>query len=83
MCLNGSNPRKVSTIMGDYVHNYGGIYLPSEKIVFSSTAPMIGVPCVGGSAHVTNMYRLETKQNISEAGEGKCLRESSRFPPSA
>ena len=54
--IDGSNARKVSTITGDYVHNYGGIYLPNEKIVFSSTAPMIGVPCIGGSQSVPNLY---------------------------
>ena len=56
--IDGSNPRKVSTIMGDYVHNYGGVYLPSEKIVFSSTAPLIGVPCIGGSQSVPNLYLM-------------------------
>ncbi len=56
--VDGSNPRTVSTIVGDYVHNYGGIYLPSDKIVFSSTAPMIGVPCIGGSRTVPNLYLM-------------------------
>ncbi|MDP7290049.1 MAG: formylglycine-generating enzyme family protein, partial [Phycisphaerae bacterium] len=28
--------------------------------VFESTAPFIGVPCVKGSSHVTNLYLLET-----------------------
>jgi len=56
--IDGSNPRQVSTIGGEYVHNYGGVYLPSEKIVFSSTAPMIGVPCIGGSQSVPNLYLM-------------------------
>ena len=56
--IDGSNPRRVSTIMGDHVHNYGGVYLPSDKIVFSSTAPMIGVPCIGGSQSVPNLYLM-------------------------
>jgi len=56
--IDGSDPHTVSTIMGDYVHNYGGIYLPNEKIVFSSTAPMIGVPCIGGSQSVPNLYLM-------------------------
>ncbi len=54
--IDGSNLRKVSTIVGEYVNNYGGIYLPNDKIVFSSTAPMIGVPCIGGSRTVPNLY---------------------------
>ncbi|MCP4453483.1 MAG: SUMF1/EgtB/PvdO family nonheme iron enzyme [Planctomycetes bacterium] len=56
--IDGATPRRVSTIMGDYVHNYGGIYLPNEKIVFSSTAPMIGVPCIGGGQSVPNLYLM-------------------------
>jgi formylglycine-generating enzyme required for sulfatase activity len=54
--VDGSNPRQVSSIIGEHVHNYGGIYLPNEKIVFSSTAPMIGVPCIGGGQSVPNLY---------------------------
>jgi formylglycine-generating enzyme required for sulfatase activity len=56
--VDGSNPRTVSTITGEYVHNYGGIYLPDDKIVFSSTAPMIGVPCISGSRTVPNLYLM-------------------------
>ena len=56
--VDGSNPRQVSAILGEHVHNYGGIYLPNEKIVFSSTAPMIGVPCIGGSESVPNLYLM-------------------------
>jgi formylglycine-generating enzyme required for sulfatase activity len=54
--IDGSNVRQVSSIGGEYVHNYGGIYLPNEKIIFSSTAPMIGVPCIGGKKSVPNLY---------------------------
>ena len=57
--VDGSNLRKVSSIEGDYVHNYGGAYLPSEKVVFSSTAPMVGVPCIGGSRSVPNLYVMD------------------------
>ncbi|MCF7973875.1 MAG: SUMF1/EgtB/PvdO family nonheme iron enzyme [Phycisphaerae bacterium] len=54
--IDGSHPRRVSTILGDYIHNYGGIYLPDDKIIFSSTAPLIGVPCIGGGTSVPNLY---------------------------
>ena len=57
--IDGKNLRQVSTIAGQDVHNYGGIYLPSEKIIFSSTAPMIGVPCIGGSQSVPNLYLMD------------------------
>ena len=57
--LDGKNLRKVSSIDGEYVHNYGGIYLPSEKVIFSSTAPLAGVPCIGGSRSVPNLYVMD------------------------
>jgi len=57
----GSGLRKLPLISAKGVHNYDACYLPDENIIFTSTAPMIGVPCVGGSSHVTNLYRLETK----------------------
>jgi len=57
--IDGENLRQVSTIAGQDVHNNGGIYLPSEKIIFSSTAPMVGVPCIGGSQSVPNLYVMD------------------------
>ena len=59
--IDGSNPQQVSSIVGEYVHNYGGIYLPNDQIVFSSTAPMIGVPCINGSRMVPNLYLMGPK----------------------
>jgi formylglycine-generating enzyme required for sulfatase activity len=41
------------------IHNCNGCYLPDGRIVFVSTATMVGVPCVGGSLPVGNLYRLE------------------------
>ena len=38
------------------VHNYDACYLPDGGIVFTSTAPFIGVPCVGGRSKVANLY---------------------------
>ncbi len=57
--LDGSGVRRVSSILAEYVHNYGGIYLPSEKVIFSSTAPLVGVPCIGGSRSVPNLYIMD------------------------
>ncbi len=34
-------------------------YLPDGGIVCSSTLPMIGVPCLGGSIMVGNLYRMD------------------------
>lgn len=56
--VDGSGLRQVSSIGGDIVHTYGGIYLPSENIIFSSTAPLIGVPCIGGKQMVPNLYLM-------------------------
>ena len=41
------------------VHNYDACYLPDDRIVFTSTAPFIGVPCVGGRSKVANLYLRE------------------------
>lgn len=38
------------------VHNYDGCYLPDDRIVFTSTAPFTGVPCLGGKSQVANLY---------------------------
>ena len=46
------------------VHNYDACYLPDERIVFTSTAPFIGVPCVGGSSKVANLYLRECDGRI-------------------
>ena len=34
-------------------------YLPDGDIICSSTLPMIGVPCLGGSIMVGNLYRMD------------------------
>lgn len=46
------------------VHNYDACYLPDERIVFTSTAPFIGVPCVGGRSMVANLYLRERDGGI-------------------
>jgi len=46
------------------VHNYDACYLPDGRIVFTSTAPFIGVPCVGGSSKVANLYLRERDGRI-------------------
>jgi formylglycine-generating enzyme required for sulfatase activity len=57
----GSGLRELPLITEKDVNNYDACYLPDGNIMFTSTAPFIGVPCVTGSSHVTNMYLLETK----------------------
>lgn len=51
-------PRAVSPDMGRDVDCYDACYLPDDRIVFVSTAAYAGVPCVGGSAYVGNLYRM-------------------------
>jgi len=46
------------------VHNYDACYLPDGRIAFTSTAPFIGVPCVGGRSKVANLYLRETDGTI-------------------
>ena len=39
--------------------NYDACYLPDGRIIFTSTANLQGVPCVGGSSHVANLAMLD------------------------
>ena len=48
------------------VDNYDACYLPGGRIIFSSTAPMVGVPCVRGSAHVANLFLLSGDGSIRQ-----------------
>ena len=41
------------------VDSYDACYLPDGRILFTSTACFIGVPCVYGSSHVANLYRMD------------------------
>ena len=41
------------------VDNYDACYLPDGRIIFSSSANLQGVPCVGGSIHVANLALLD------------------------
>lgn len=54
----------IPTIEDEDIHNFDACYLPDGRIVFTSTAPIIGVPCVGGRSQVTNLYLLDTDGSI-------------------
>ncbi|MBL9138110.1 MAG: SUMF1/EgtB/PvdO family nonheme iron enzyme [Verrucomicrobiales bacterium] len=41
------------------VDSYDACYLPDGRILFTSTATFIGVPCVYGGSHVANLYRMD------------------------
>ena len=60
----GLHRRPLPLIDEPDVDNYDACYLPDDRIIFCSTAPFTGVPCVRGSAHVANLYLLETDGRI-------------------
>ncbi|NQT87908.1 SUMF1/EgtB/PvdO family nonheme iron enzyme, partial [bacterium] len=64
MKTDGSGLRELPLILEKDVDNYDACYLPNGNVMFTSTAPFVGVPCVKGSSHVSNMYLLDTKGAI-------------------
>jgi hypothetical protein len=62
----GSGLRVLPLINEPDVDNYDACYLPGGRIIFSSTAPFTGVPCVRGSAHVANLFRLDPDGTIRQ-----------------
>ncbi len=60
MDLSDSAVRELSLIIEPDVDNYDACYLPDGNILFTSTAPFVGVPCVTGSSHVSNIYHYDT-----------------------
>lgn len=56
--LGSGTTRQLPLIPDPDVDNYTACYLPDESILFTSTAPFVGVPCVRGSSHVAQVYRL-------------------------
>jgi len=57
--VDGKGLRQVTPTNTD-IDNYDACYLPSEKIVFDSTACFQGVPCVGGKKQVANLYIMDS-----------------------
>ncbi len=66
MGVDGGDPRELKLISEKDVDNYNACYLPDGRIMFTSTAPFIGVPCVYGASHVTNMYIRERDGSIRQ-----------------
>lgn len=58
MRIDGSGLRELTGEQDD-VDSYDACYLPNGDIIFTSTACFIGVPCVYGASHVTNLYRMD------------------------
>lgn len=59
----GTGFRELPLILEKDVDNYDACYLPDGRILFTSTAPFVGVPCVGGSSHVSNIYQYDPAKN--------------------
>ena len=59
MHLADGTVRELSLIIEPDVDNYEACYLPDGNILFASTAPFVGVPCVTGASHVSNLYRYD------------------------
>ena len=64
MNVAGAGLRQLPLIREPDVDNYDACYLPDGRILFTSTAPFIGVPCVGGKSHVANLYLLGSGGSI-------------------
>ena len=65
LSADGRDIRQCSLIDQPDVDNYDACYLPDGNILFTSTAPFVGVPCVTGSSHVSNLFlRNSQTKNI-------------------
>ncbi len=59
MRADGTGLRQVTPGAYGDVDNYDACYLPNGKIVFDSTRCFQGIPCVGGSDAVANLYLMD------------------------
>jgi len=66
MNVDGSGLRELPLINEPDVDNYDACYLPDGQVAFTSTAPFVGVPCVYGNSHVTNLYRWDRGGSIRQ-----------------
>jgi formylglycine-generating enzyme required for sulfatase activity len=57
--VDGRGLRQVTPDRDADVDNYDACYLPDGAVLFGSTATYLGVPCVFGSSHIANLYRLD------------------------
>ena len=59
MAADGSGLRQLTGEQPD-VDSYDACYLPDGRILFTSTACFVGVPCVTGASHVAVIYAMDT-----------------------
>lgn len=55
--VTGAGLRQVTQTPDPEVNNYDACYLPDDRIIFTSTAGMVAVPCVRGNAPVATLFR--------------------------
>ncbi|MCH7228303.1 SUMF1/EgtB/PvdO family nonheme iron enzyme [Haloferula sp. A504] len=63
METDGTAPRRL-TPDDPGVDQYDGCYLPDGRIIYGSTAGFQGVPCVGGSLNVSNLFQLDPATGV-------------------
>jgi len=56
MNVDGSKLRQVTTGKDADIDSYEGVYLPDERIIFTSSTGFQGVPCVSGRDYVGNLH---------------------------
>ncbi|MFC1498649.1 hypothetical protein ACFLS1_09315, partial [Verrucomicrobiota bacterium] len=57
--VNGKGLRQVTRTESEGIHNYDACYLPDGDIIFSSTAPMVAIPCIQGQSPVATLFRIK------------------------
>ncbi len=55
----GQPAREIAQVSDDDVDNFAGCWLADGATLFSSTASMLGVPCVRGGSYIGHLYRAE------------------------
>jgi formylglycine-generating enzyme required for sulfatase activity len=55
----GTQLKQLTQLNDKDVDAYDGAYLPDGGVVFMCSATYQGVPCVGGSDYVANLYRMD------------------------
>jgi formylglycine-generating enzyme required for sulfatase activity len=64
--VDGTGLRQVSPDIEEGVGNYDACYLPNGEYLFTSTLPMVSVPCDAGNAHVANLVRLSVDGRVRQ-----------------
>jgi formylglycine-generating enzyme required for sulfatase activity len=64
--LDGSGLRQVSPDIRPGIGNYDACYLPNGDFLFTSTLPLVSVPCVAGGAHAANLVRLSQDGSVRQ-----------------